>query len=456
MTKIVYNACYGGFGVSEAGMRRYAEIKGIDLYVEKDKDNSMVTYWTVPPEWNFRFGMLTVSGDAEAYIDTRIPGTPKLHVMGYSAPFSTVDASFDELVSQGLIHVGDPVDGEAVPYVTSYYERRAGFCVSHSQAQYLKGRRVNIVIDTELDDAGRLNYGDVVVPGDVPDEIVFTSYICHPDMVSNELVGPVMVAALYQHVASKPRHYTYRFILAPETIGPLVYLAGHEPNTINALECGLDGGESPAWAMGEPAKETRNRLDWMRDTVYNGYVLTCLGGYGWYSQHGRRMTSPMKRISDWWTNGDWEQFPWKYRMSDERQWCWPGVDLPFQTLQRHRPGLDFPAYHTSRDRLNGTELEADSLQHTYDRLAVLVEIHEMETKRWRATTIGEPFMSRYDLMPTISKVGSSDGARPLLSVLSECDGARLVDIARNLDMPLDAVVRALTLLEAHGLVEGEG
>lgn len=28
MTKIVYNACFGGFGLSEAGMRRYAELKG--------------------------------------------------------------------------------------------------------------------------------------------------------------------------------------------------------------------------------------------------------------------------------------------------------------------------------------------------------------------------------------------------------------------------------------------
>jgi hypothetical protein len=28
MTKIVYNGCYGGFGLSAAALRRYAEIKG--------------------------------------------------------------------------------------------------------------------------------------------------------------------------------------------------------------------------------------------------------------------------------------------------------------------------------------------------------------------------------------------------------------------------------------------
>lgn len=32
-TKIVINCCYGGFGLSEEGMRRYAELKGLPFYV---------------------------------------------------------------------------------------------------------------------------------------------------------------------------------------------------------------------------------------------------------------------------------------------------------------------------------------------------------------------------------------------------------------------------------------
>ena len=34
MAKIVYNACYGGFCLSEAALMRYAEIKGLTLYPE--------------------------------------------------------------------------------------------------------------------------------------------------------------------------------------------------------------------------------------------------------------------------------------------------------------------------------------------------------------------------------------------------------------------------------------
>lgn len=53
MTKVVYNACYGGFSLSEAGVMRYAEIKGIKLWPERDTKYAalgIVTYWTVPPD----------------------------------------------------------------------------------------------------------------------------------------------------------------------------------------------------------------------------------------------------------------------------------------------------------------------------------------------------------------------------------------------------------------------
>ena len=44
--KVVINKCYGGFGLSDAAMHRYAEIKGITLYPEKGIMFS--TYYTVP------------------------------------------------------------------------------------------------------------------------------------------------------------------------------------------------------------------------------------------------------------------------------------------------------------------------------------------------------------------------------------------------------------------------
>lgn len=47
--KLVINKCFGGFGLSEAGVRRYFELKGWSLYIENAGSWS-ATYWRVPPE----------------------------------------------------------------------------------------------------------------------------------------------------------------------------------------------------------------------------------------------------------------------------------------------------------------------------------------------------------------------------------------------------------------------
>jgi hypothetical protein len=49
MKKIVINVCFGGFGLSDKAMRRYAEIKGLTLYPEK-RQFGFTTYWTVPED----------------------------------------------------------------------------------------------------------------------------------------------------------------------------------------------------------------------------------------------------------------------------------------------------------------------------------------------------------------------------------------------------------------------
>lgn len=49
--KVVINACYGGFGLSHEAVLRYAEIKGITLYVEPTKYSIVPhAYYTVPKE----------------------------------------------------------------------------------------------------------------------------------------------------------------------------------------------------------------------------------------------------------------------------------------------------------------------------------------------------------------------------------------------------------------------
>jgi len=49
MTKVVYSACYGGYGLSHECVMRYAELKGITLYVD-DTFSLCNTYTTIPKE----------------------------------------------------------------------------------------------------------------------------------------------------------------------------------------------------------------------------------------------------------------------------------------------------------------------------------------------------------------------------------------------------------------------
>ena len=56
--------------------------------------------------------------------------------------------------------------------------------------------------------------------------MLIASDICHPSLGNDELSGPLTMAFLYRRIASWPkRKLTYRFVLHPETIGSIAYLA---------------------------------------------------------------------------------------------------------------------------------------------------------------------------------------------------------------------------------------
>jgi len=53
MTKVVYNACYGGFGLSKEACQRYWDIKGQQVWIEQNPEfisKDMFNVWLVAPE----------------------------------------------------------------------------------------------------------------------------------------------------------------------------------------------------------------------------------------------------------------------------------------------------------------------------------------------------------------------------------------------------------------------
>ena len=81
----------------------------------------------------------------------------------------------------------------------------------------------NVVIKSNFKKNGYLKYGELIIPGKSKQEILVSTYICHPSMANNELSGPI-VSMLIDNYYKKLKK-TIRFLFIPETIGSLTYLS---------------------------------------------------------------------------------------------------------------------------------------------------------------------------------------------------------------------------------------
>ena len=89
----------------------------------------------------------------------------------------------------------------AIPYVVSYYKKNWGFCLSYNEYKKLKKGKYKIFIDTELT-KGSMTYGEILIPGKMKDEILFSTYICHPSLANNEVSGPALLTYIVKFLNS--------------------------------------------------------------------------------------------------------------------------------------------------------------------------------------------------------------------------------------------------------------
>lgn len=373
--------------------------------------------WTVPDEWNLREAWVEDS-EGSRVIDT---ARSNLHVVGYSEPFDGTITRNDLLARLHTL----PEQPDVIPYVTSYYQRTWGFCIAHRDIERLGDGPFRVHVDTTLE-PGHLTYADLIIPGETTDEVLLSTYVCHPSMANNELSGPVVATALARWMQAVPsRRYTYRLVFIPETIGSILYMSRH--------------------------------LEHLRKHVKAGWVLTCIGDERTYSYVPSRLGGTLAdRVSlqvlhD---RGTFNEYSFLERGSDERQWCSPGADLPVCSVMRSKYG-EYPEYHTSLDTLEHV-VTPEGLQGGLDVMKDCITLLEAN-RRYQTVLPGEPQMSRRGLRPTTSiKEGLTDGLRRMMHVLAYCDGDHdIIALCARTGIPWDDVIAITEQLAAAEIVTHE-
>lgn len=206
--------------------------KYVPFTIESFPSGSKVNDWTVPEEWSLNRATLKDS-QGNIILDTN---QNPLHVLNFSEPF-TGKVSFEELKEHLFFDKNNP---DAIPYTTSYYKPRWGLNISYKQFQELKDDEYEVCIDTIKDTNGSLKVGICDLKGDSDKIIQISSYLCHPNMLNNELSGPLALVCLYLLLKSLPkRRYSYRFVIHPESIGSIAYLSRFAPELKEKLEYGI-------------------------------------------------------------------------------------------------------------------------------------------------------------------------------------------------------------------------
>ena len=381
------------------------------LKIKSIKSGTKVFDWIIPPEWNVKNSFI-ITPDGKKICDYK---KNNLHVIQYS----TAVKKKMNLKNLKKFLYSIPSLPNAIPYLTTYYKKRFGFCISESEKKKLKKGNYKIHIDTTFK-KGVLNYGEIYLPGKSKKEIFLSTNICHPSMANNELSGPVVTLFLSKWIGSlKNRYYSYRIIFIPETIGSISYL--------------------------------KFNLEVMKKNIVAGFNIVCVGDEKNYSYIPSRSGDSVadkvalkilrkKKIK-------FKSFSWLDRGSDERQYCAPGVDLPICSITKSKYG-DYKEYHSSLDDLNF--ISKKGLGESLDLYKeIILEIEKNLYPRVNVTC--EPFLSRRGLHLNLARRGINNLYQ---NILSYADGKKsLIEISNLCKSNLATCKKALTILDKKKLIE---
>lgn len=385
------------------------------LKIHSIASGSKVFDWEVPAEWEINDAYI-ITPDGEKICDFK---QNNLHVLNYS---EGIDTELDLASLQEHLYSIEEMP-DAIPYVTSYYKRRWGFCIKHEDRIKLKEGKYKVFIDTKHHENGVLNYADLLIPStqETKDEILISTYLCHPSMANNELSGPIVATFLAKWLLElKERKYNYRFVFAPETIGSIVYLSKH--------------------------------LKHLQKHTKAGFALSCIGDDNAYSlihTPSENTLADKVTLHTLKEKNNFKEFSFLDRGGNERQFCAPLINLPVVGICRTRFG-DYKEYHTSKDDLNF--ISEEGLQGSLKAMQEIImnlEVNEI----YQNTVFCEPNLGKRGLYHTINTNSTND--IPLsCNFLAFCDGKNdVLDISSKLNIQAYELKDLIEKLKFHGLIK---
>tara|TARA_X000000950_G_C13871722_1_gene643179 strand:- start:678 stop:2018 length:1341 start_codon:yes stop_codon:yes gene_type:complete len=424
-----YNRSLTGEGVKKT--LKYIKVILPRIKIHSVRSKKKVFDWKIPLEWKIYSAKIVNISNKKKVLDFK---DHNLHVVGYSTPVNKV-LSLKNILPR--IHTL-PNQPNYIPYVTSYYKKYWGFCMKHKDKKKLTDGNYKVVINSKLFN-GKMYYADLIIPGKSKKEIVFTTYICHPSMANNELSGPIVVSALAEHIIKnyKKNNFTYRFIFAPETIGAINYI--------------------------------NQNIKQLKQNVIAGFVITCVGDGRDYSFVQSRSKSTLADLlikNELKSKKKFSSYSYLDRGSDERQYCFPGVDLPFVTFCRSKFGT-FPEYHTSAD--NFKIVKNKNLNSSLNLLINIVK--KLETGKYdnlisstkftpkkkgkikfkknsyKVKTICEPNLGKRKLYPLLSSKSKYHSVKNMMNIIAYCDGQHNIkDLSKKIGISRSNVKNILKKL----------
>ena len=379
-----------------------------ELKILKFKSGKKVFDWKIPQEWIIKDAYIKHIKSNKKFAEFK---KNNLHLVGYSKSQKKI---IDLKDLKKKIHVLDKIPN-AIPYVTSYYKKNWGFCMSKNMLNRLPKGKYLANIQSEFKN-GHMNGAHALLKGKVKKEILFSSYICHPSMANNELSGPILLNSILDFLKKnfKKTYYSYRFVLMPETIGSIAYISKYhhilKKNTIAAFN------------------------------------LTCVGDGRSYSliesRNGNTISDSALKCQIIKKN-KFKIYSFLQRGSDERQYCSPGVDIPMATFCRSKFG-EYKEYHTSLDNLD--LVKEKYLNESLEIFKNIISCFEMGIYPM-PTFKCEPMMSKRNLYPSISKAENySQNIKDRMNFIAYCDGRNIFEISLKTGIKLERLIEEYKIL----------